>query len=129
MAEFAYNNSKNASMSHTPFMLNCGYHTYVFFKNECDVYSRSFSAERLAIELKKLINVYRQNLLYIQDLQKQVYDKRVKPWSYAPGEKFWLNSKHIKIKRNWKLKAKFFELFQMFYLVGKQAYKLELSAR
>ena len=26
MAEFAYNNAKNATTSHTPFKLNCGYY-------------------------------------------------------------------------------------------------------
>ena len=26
MAEFAYNNAKNASTGHTPFELNCGFH-------------------------------------------------------------------------------------------------------
>ena len=29
MAEFAYNNAKNASTGHTPFELNCGYHPSV----------------------------------------------------------------------------------------------------
>ena len=27
MAEFAYNNAKNASIGHTPFELNCGFHS------------------------------------------------------------------------------------------------------
>ena len=31
MAEFAYNNAKNASTGHTPFELNCGYHFLRFF--------------------------------------------------------------------------------------------------
>ena len=29
MAEFAYNNAKNARTGHTPFELNCGYHPRV----------------------------------------------------------------------------------------------------
>lgn len=37
-----------------------------------------------------------------------------------------MNSKYIKIKRNWKLKAKFFRLFKVLQLVQKQSYKLEL---
>ena len=82
-----------------------------------------------AVELKKLINVYRQNPLYIQYLQKQSHDKRVKSYSYASSEKVWLNSKHIKTKRNWKLKPIFFGSFRVLHPVGKQAYKLELPAK
>lgn len=63
------------------------------------------------MELRELINICRQNLLHAQDLQKQTYDKGVKLWKYALIEKIWLNSKHIKIKPNWKLEVKFFELF------------------
>lgn len=44
--------------------------------------------------------------------------------SYASGNKIWLNSKYIKTKQNFKLKAKFFGLFQVVYLVEKQVYKL-----
>ena len=70
--------------------------------------------------------VCRQNLHHAQDLQKQAHNKEVKPRSYASGKKIWLNSKYIKTKRNQKLEAKFFGLFRVLHLVGKQAYKLEL---
>ena len=36
MAEFVYNNAKNASTSHTPFDLNCGYHPRMSYKEEVD---------------------------------------------------------------------------------------------
>ena len=81
------------------------------------------------MEPKELINICRQNLIHDQDLQKQSYDKGLKPRSYTLGEKVWLNSKPIKTKRNQKLKAKFFGPFRVFYPVGKQAYKLELLAK
>lgn len=42
------------------------------------------------------------------------------------GKKIWLNGKYIKIKQNQKLKAKFFQLFQVLDTVKKQAYKLKL---
>ena len=73
--------------------------------------------------------VCRENLHHTQELQKQTHDKGVKPRSYAPGEKVWLNSKYIKTKRNRKLKAKFFKTFRMLHPVGKQAYKLELPKK
>ena len=52
-----------------------------------------------------------ENLHHAQEFQKQAHDIEVKPRSYAPGEKVWLNSKFIKTKRNRKLDAKFFGLF------------------
>ena len=70
--------------------------------------------------------VCRENFHHAQELQKRGHDKRVKPRSYAPGNKVWLNSKYIKTKRNRKLEAKFFGPFQVLHLVGKQVYKLEL---
>ena len=111
MVKFVYNNSKNASTGHIFFKLNCSYHLRISFKDKYDARSRFFSAKKLAIELRKLINVSSENLLHAQDVQKQAHDKRVKSWRYAPGEKIWLNSKYIKTKKNRKLKAKFFRSF------------------
>ncbi len=34
MAEFAYNNAKNASTGYTPFKLNCGYYLQAFYKKD-----------------------------------------------------------------------------------------------
>ena len=45
------------------------------------------------------------------------------------NDKVWLSRKHLKLKRNRKLKAKFLSFFQVLYLVGKQAYKLELPKK
>ncbi len=129
MPEFAYNNAKNASTSHTPFELNCGYHLRVSFEEDVDPRSRSCSANELVEELRELIEVCCQNFLHAQELQKRAHDKGIKSRSYAPGEKVWLNSRYIKMKRNKKLESKFFGPFQVLYAVGKQAYKLELPAK
>ncbi len=64
MAEFAYNNAKNASIGHTVFKLNCGYHPRISFKEDIYSHLRSRSADALAEELRELIEVYCQNLLY-----------------------------------------------------------------
>ena len=63
------------------------------------------------MELIELMNVCCQNLLHAQDLKKQAHDKEVKPQCYPLRKKIWLNSKHIKKKKNRKLEAKFFRLF------------------
>ena len=87
MAEFAYNNSKNASKGYTPFKLNCGYHPCMSYKEQVDPRSHSKSADKLAEELRELMTVCCENLHHAQELQKRAHDKRVKPRSYALGEK------------------------------------------
>ena len=126
MVEFAYNNSKNASTGHTPFELNCGYHTRTSYKEKVDPYSQSKSVDELSEKLRELMIVCCKNLHHAQEFQKRVHDKRVKPRSYALGKKIWLNSKFIKTKRNCKLEVRFFGPFQVLHSVGKQAYILKL---
>ena len=98
MAEFAYNNAKNASTGYTPFELNCGYYLRMSYKEEVDPRSKSKSADKLSAELRELMIVCRENLHHAQELQKRAHDKSVKPRSYSPGDKVWLNSKYIKTK-------------------------------
>ena len=93
------------------FKLNCGYHPQMLYKEDVDSRSKSKSANELLAELKELIIIYQENLYHAQKFQKRAYNKGVKPKSYAPSNKVWLNSKYIKTKQNRKLKAKFFEPF------------------
>ena len=129
IAEIAYNNAKNANTGHILFELNCDFYPQVFFEDDVNPCSRSRSANKLANELRELINICQQNLLHAQKLQKRAHDKSVKPQSYVSGEKIWLNRKCIKTKQNQKLEAKLFGLFQILYLVGKQAYKFDLFTK
>ena len=75
------------------------------------------------------MTICQENLYHAQEAQKQAHNKGVKPKSYTPGDKIWLNSKYIKTKCKQKLKAKFFWPFQVLHPVKKQAYKLELLKR
>ena len=129
MAEFAYNNAKNASTGFTPFELNCRYHPRVSYEEDLDPRSKSRTAEELSSELRELMTVCQQNLHHAQELQKRGHNKGVKPQSYAPGEKVWLSSKYLKTKQNHKLEAKFLGLFRVLYPVGKQVYKLKLPKK
>ena len=129
IAEIAHNNSKNASTGHTSFELNCGYHPWVFYEENLDPRSKSKTAEELSSKLQNLMAVCQQNLHHAQELQKRAYNKRVKPQSYAPGDKVWLSSKHLRTKRNCKLEAKFLGPFRVLHPVGKQVYKLELPKK
>ena len=87
MAEFAYNNAKNTNIGQTPFKLNCGFHPQVFFEDNINFRSRSRSANKLIKKLRELMDIYQQNLLHAQELQKKAHDKSMKSQSYVPREK------------------------------------------
>ena len=57
MAEFVYNNAKNASTGHTLFKLNCGYHPQMLYEDDVDLPSKSWSADKLSAELREQIVV------------------------------------------------------------------------
>ena len=94
MAEFAYNNAKNASTGHMPFELNCGYHPQTSYKEDVNPRFWSKSADELATELRELITVCKKNLQHVYKLQKQYHNKHAKLRSYTLGEKVWLNNKY-----------------------------------
>ena len=98
MAEFVYNNAKNASTSYMPFKLNCGYHLRVFFKKNINPRFQLKTANKLSKELQELMTIYQETLHYAEKFQKQAHNKGVKPKKYAPGDKSWLNGKYIKTK-------------------------------
>lgn len=58
MNKFAYNNANNASTGHTLFELNYGYYLRVLFKKDVNPRSKSCFANKLAEELKELIEIY-----------------------------------------------------------------------
>ena len=95
MAEFAYNNAKNSSTGHTLFELNCGYHSYISFEEDTNSRFQSKSADELLAELRDLITDCQENLHHAQEFQKQAHNKGVKPRSYTPSNKVWLNNKYI----------------------------------
>ena len=105
MAEFAYNNTKNAGSGHMLFELNYGYHTQISYEEEVDPRFRFKSTDKLLANLRELIIVYYKNLLQFQELQKYAYNKGIKPRSYILGKKGWLNSKYIRTKQKQKLEA------------------------
>ena len=57
IAEFAYNNAKNASIGFTLFELNCGYHPRVFYEKDLDLRSKSRTAKELSSKLRELMIV------------------------------------------------------------------------
>ena len=68
MAEFIYNNAKNASTGHIFFELNCRYHPCIFYEQDLNLRSKLKTAEELSSELRNLMAICQQNLYHIQDL-------------------------------------------------------------
>ena len=79
IAEFAYNNAKNASTGYTPFELNCGYHLRLCYKEDFDLHSKSKIVEKLSFERQNLMAACQQNFHHAQQLQKQAHNEKVKP--------------------------------------------------
>ena len=75
MAEFAYNNAKNLSIDHILFELKCGYHPQISYKKEVGPCSKFKSADKLSVELRKLMIVCQENLHHTQEIQKRAMIK------------------------------------------------------
>ena len=98
MAEFVYKNAKNVSIGLMPFELNCGYHLQVSYKEDINPRSKFKLADKLWTELWELMIVCRENLYHVQEFHMQAHNKAIKPRSFAPGDKIWLNSKYNRTK-------------------------------
>ena len=64
MAEFAYNNVKNANTGHTSFELNFDYHLRMLYEEDVDSRSQSKSADKLLAEFRELMIVCQKNLYH-----------------------------------------------------------------
>ena len=78
MIEFAYNHIKNVSISHILFKLNCKYYSYIFYKNDFNLYLNSKTAKKQFFKLQNFMAIYQQNPHHTQELQNQTYNKKVK---------------------------------------------------
>ena len=129
MAEFAYNNSKNASTGLSPFEVMTGYSPRMTFEEPSDPRAKSVSAKAHAKHLDSLMEVCKEALLAAQKHQKTFADKHSKPIQFAVGDYVWLRGKNIRTKRNRKLEWKAFGPFEILKKHGDQAYKLDLPKR
>ncbi len=129
MAEFAYKNSRQASPMMSPFEVLLGYHPWMFYKDNCDPLSKSWTADENAATLRNLIKKLKVYLTESQELQAFYHNKHVKERTYWLVDSVWLNGKHIKTKKNPKLERKYLSPFEILEAVGKQVDKLKLLAK
>ena len=64
IADFAYNNAKNASTGHTLFELNCAYHSQILYEEDVDSRSQSKLVDKLLAKFRELMIVCRENLYH-----------------------------------------------------------------
>jgi hypothetical protein len=128
VAEFAINNSFQASLKCSPFYANYGYHPTF----SIDVRKSSLSvpaAKTLAESLRNIHDHLADNLKYAQNTQAHYYDAQHQRIEFCPGDKVWLLSTNIKTQRpSKKLDWKRLGPFEIIEKIGLQAYKLRLPA-
>ena len=71
MAKFTFNNTKNARTGHIFYKLNCKFHLCIFYKEDIHLCLRFCLSKKLTNNLKNLISICQQNLIYAQKIQKQ----------------------------------------------------------
>ena len=67
MAEFFYNNANNASSGYILFKLNFDYYFCILYKKNVDFYLKFKLINKLLIELRELIIIYKKNFYYIKN--------------------------------------------------------------
>jgi hypothetical protein len=96
LAEFTYNNTPNASTGVSPFFTNKGYHPALNTHPECNV--TSLCAQEFVSNINKLHDYLAESLkLAQQHYQTASNDHHILPPDFAPGNKVFLLSKHIKM--------------------------------
>ena len=105
-----------------------GYLPWMSYKNNCDLQSKSRTADENPAKLHNLMKELKTNLTELQELQVLYHSKHIKKCSYSPGDSVYLSGKNIKTKKKFNLEHKYLGPFEILEAVGKQAYKIKVSS-
>ncbi len=72
IAEYAHNNTNNASTNHTPFEFNYSFHPRVTYKKDVDPHSPLKLVDELVTELRELMTICRKNSQNAQKTLKAI---------------------------------------------------------
>jgi RNase H-like domain found in reverse transcriptase/Integrase zinc binding domain/Chromo (CHRromatin Organisation MOdifier) domain/Integrase core domain len=131
LAEFAHNNSVNATTKMTPFMANYGFNPRFNFDSVSTSEKKKSSTAALLFknEIERLNLVLKDRLSEATTLQSVYYDRGHEPLSFEKGEKVYLSTKNLKTKRkSKKLDYKRIGPFEILEKIGSSAYKLSLPS-
>jgi hypothetical protein len=129
LAQFAYNNSVNASTRLTPFFANYAYHPQMQFKTPSKTPGppSERAASAYAETLEKVHAALRSSIIEAQKHQSQ-YAKG-KDISFEVGDQVWLSTKNIKTARiSKKLDYKRIGPYTVSKVINRNAYKLDLPS-
>jgi hypothetical protein len=125
LAEFAYNNSVQASTGLSPFFACYGFHPRL----DCEPSAPSLVpavAERIDA-LSRARESAEQHWQHAVAYQKRYYDSHHRPQVFNVGDRVWLSSKNLRLRvPSRKLAPQWLGPFKVEQVIGHQAYKLTL---
>ena len=126
LAEFAYNNSPNASTGVSPFFANKGYHPNISVHPERDLASQR--ARDFVVDLDELHRTLREQIALAQRRYQGPADaRRTPPPNLQVGDHVFVRSDHIRTTRpSKKLAEKFLGPFEVIAKPSRQSYTLRL---
>ena len=129
MTEFAYNNSKHTFTQMSSFETMQKYTLRMFFENFANFKTKFKSAKKHAEKLIELMKILKVNLAYAQKQQTKYKNAKIKLMNFDVDSYVNVNVKNIRIKRNKKLKWKFFESFKILNTIKNQTYRINIFKR
>ena len=127
LAEFSYNNSRQASLGCSPFYANYGYNPTFTLNLRRENLVSVPAAKALAESLQSVHESLIDNLKTAQDHQARYHDAKHKSIEFSVGNKVWLNPSNIRTERpSKKLDWKRLGPFSITKRIGTQAYELSL---
>ena len=127
-AEFAYNNSVQASTGHTPFYLNYGQHPRMPMTSVAEGATRVPAVLEMLSELRTGLTKTKENIKKSQERQSRVANQHRRPHEFIIGDLVWLFADNINrpdVQCN-KFAAKFEGPFPITALIGDTSVRLKL---
>ena len=129
-AEFAVNDTYQASIGTTPFFMTYGQHPLTPVRAAFNK-SNVPAAVDFASVIQQAVQRGKALLQAAQQRQKAYYDSKRRLLAFKPGQKVMLSTEHIRLKSpgTQKLLPRFIGPFAVVQRIGENAYKLQLPAR
>lgn len=128
-AQFAANNSVNASIGTTPFRALMGFNPRLPFEEDLPVTNQPAVADRIEM-LKDARQDLEQHLRVATETQAKYYNKRHQPMTFKVGDKVKLNMKNIRTYRpSKKLDLRHEGPLTVTECIGRQAYRLNIPSK